>query len=121
MSKRKVAKKTTPKKNDKIDAVPINLDYELCDAGAAHLAAAIIGQTARDYKYTVKHKPKADREPFRRFFRSQWFEELTIISKVHCDGDKVIELIESGQNETTPKEQLVPSHSKLKQEESWKK
>lgn len=134
MSKRKVMKKTMPKKNDKIDAVPINLDYEMCDAGATMLAAAIIEQAARDYKYLVKNGYKTmtidgrknsgswireDKESFRKFFTSEWFEILTIISKVHCDGEKVIELIESGENDKTPKHQLVPSRSAA--EEGYKK
>ena len=125
-----MTEKTMPKKNDKIDAVPINLDYEMCDAGATMLAAAIIGQAARDYKYLIKNNHKTitidgrkrdgswireDKESFRRFFTSEWFEILTIISKVQCDGEKVIELIESGQNDKNPKHQLVSSHSPAKE------
>ena len=125
-----------PKKNDKIDTVPINLDYEMCDAGATMLAAAIIGQAARDYKYLVKNGYKTmtidgrkrdgswireDKESFRKFFTSEWFEILTIISKVQCDGEKVIELIESGQNDKNPKHQLVSSHSPAKEDyKKWK-
>ena len=126
-----------PKKNDKIDAVSMNLDYEMCDAGAAMLAAAIIGQAARDYKFIIKNRQKTmtidgrkntgfwireDKESFRRFFTSEWFEILTIISKVQCDGEKVIELIESGQNDKNPKHQLVSSHSPAKEDyKKWKK
>ena len=66
------------------------------------LAAAIIGQAARDYKYLVKNGYKTmtidgrknsgswireDKESFRKFFTSEWFEILTIISKVQCDGE----------------------------------
>lgn len=125
-----------PKKNDKIDAISINLDYEMCDAGATMLAAAIIGQAARDYKFIIKNRQKTmtidgrkntgswireDKESFRKFFTSEWFEILTIISKVHCDGEKVIELIESGQNDKNPKHQLVSSHSAAKEDyKKWK-
>lgn len=125
-----------PKKNDKIDTVPINLNYEMCDAGATMLAAAIIGQAARDYKFIIKNRQKTmtidgrkntgswireDKESFRKFFTSEWFEILTIISKVQCDGEKVIELIESGENDKNPKHQLVSSHSPAKEDyKKWK-
>lgn len=106
-------------KNDKIDKVWVDLDYEVCDAGATLLAASIINQAARDYKSVVKHDKShitfsnegsyiyEDRESFRRFFRSEWFQALTAISKVDIDGERVIELIESGQNDSKNKNQLV--------------
>lgn len=106
-------------KNDKIDKVWVDLNYEVCDAGATLLAASIINQAARDYKSVVKHNKShitfknegsyiyEDREAFRNFFRSEWFQALTAISKVDIDGERVIELIESGQNDSSNKNQLV--------------
>ena len=107
------------KKNDKIDKIPVNLDYEVCDAGASLLAAAIINQAARDYKSVVKHDKShitfknegsyvyEDKQAFRNFFRSEWFQALTAISKIDVDGDWVIELIESKKNDKNCKNQLV--------------
>lgn len=107
------------KKNDKIDKIPVDLDYEVCDAGASLLAAAIINQAARDYKSVVKHDKShitfknegsyvyEDKQAFRNFFRSEWFQALTAISKIDVDGDWVIELIESKKNDKNCKNQLV--------------
>ena len=117
-------------KNDKIDRVWVDLNYEVCDAGATLLAASIINQAARDYKSVVKHNKShitfknegsyiyEDREAFRNFFRSEWFQALTAISKVQCDGEKVIDLIENKQNDSSNKNQLVFPKRKRKNNKS---
>ena len=117
-------------KNDKIDKVWVDLNYEVCEAGTTLLAASIINQAARDYKSVVKHNKShitfknegsyvyEDKQAFRNFFRSEWFQALTAISKVDIDGERVIELIESGQNDSKNKNQLVFPKKKRKNNKS---
>ena len=56
------------------------------DDGWSALANAIVIQAADDYIYALKHDHKNDIESLERFFRSQWYRELTSV-----DGEYLIE------------------------------
>lgn len=80
---------------------------KMCDEGAKNLAAAIIELAAQDYKALIQSKGEyicfpgvnqENKESFRRFFRSDFFDLLTtIVIREDIDPEKIISGIESGQ------------------------
>lgn len=65
---------------------------ELFDCGVQNLATAIISQATKDFKSAYRKSDiKAIRET-RRFFLSQWFEDLTELAKIgDIDGKKALD------------------------------
>ena len=54
------------------------------------LANAIVIQAVKDYKKALKHDDRGLKRECCRFFRSQWFTELTNI-----DGEQIISKLKS--------------------------
>lgn len=67
----------------------ISLDYELCDAGMERLVCAIIESAVFDYMKALKRGEHPYLEE--RFFHSDWFSDLTMMTPMEIDTDKVLE------------------------------
>ena len=92
--------------NEAWDAV--SSEYEMCEDGAKMLAFGIVEMATQDYKRLIESGEDSvtfaeigaeNRETFRNFFRSQYFEMLSgIITDTRVDSEKIISGIESGNN-----------------------